>query len=71
MKAHDWVLVEVEVLDAQVGDFLHAGAGVIEEQDHRHVVLKWLMASRRAFADECAARVNRTVELLVDLSPLV
>ena len=35
MKAHDWVLVEVEVLDAQVGDFLHAGAGVIEEQDQR------------------------------------
>ncbi len=27
------------------------------------------MASRRAFADEYAARVNRAVELLVDLSP--
>jgi predicted HicB family RNase H-like nuclease len=28
-----------------------------------------LMASRRAHADEYAARVNRAVELLVDLSP--
>jgi len=27
------------------------------------------MASRRAFADEYAERVNRAVELLVDLSP--
>ena len=27
------------------------------------------MASRRAFADEYAVRVNRAVELLVDLSP--
>jgi hypothetical protein len=33
------------------------------------VVLKWLMASRRAFADEYAVRVNRAVELLVDRSP--
>jgi hypothetical protein len=33
------------------------------------VVLNWLMASRRAFADEYAVRVNRAVELLVDLSP--
>jgi predicted HicB family RNase H-like nuclease len=32
------------------------------------VVLKWLMASRRAFADEYAVRVNRAVELLVDRS---
>ena len=32
------------------------------------MVLKWLMASRRAYADEYAARVNRGVELLVDLS---
>ncbi len=30
---------------------------------------KWLMASRRAFADEYALRVNRAVELLVDRSP--
>jgi hypothetical protein len=28
------------------------------------VVLKWLMASRRAYADEYAVRVNRAVELL-------
>ena len=27
------------------------------------------MASRRAYADEYAVRVNRAVELLVDLSP--
>jgi hypothetical protein len=27
------------------------------------------MASRRAFADEYAVRINRAVELLVDLSP--
>lgn len=27
------------------------------------------MASRRAYAEECAARVNRAVELLVDRSP--
>ena len=33
------------------------------------MVLKWLMASRRAFADEYAVRVNRAVELLVDRSP--
>jgi Ribbon-helix-helix protein, copG family len=33
------------------------------------VVLKWLMASRRAFADEYAVRVNRAVELLVDVAP--
>jgi hypothetical protein len=33
------------------------------------VVLKWLMASRRAFADEYAVRVNRAVELLADVSP--
>jgi hypothetical protein len=33
------------------------------------VVLKWLMASRRAFADEYAVRVNRAVELLVERSP--
>jgi hypothetical protein len=33
------------------------------------VVLKWLMAGRRAFADEYAVRVKRAVELLVDLSP--
>jgi hypothetical protein len=33
------------------------------------VVLKWLMASRRAFADEYAVRVNRAVELLVELAP--
>jgi hypothetical protein len=33
------------------------------------VVLKWLMASRRAFADEYAVRVNRAVELLAACSP--
>ena len=33
------------------------------------MVLKWLMASRRAFADEYAVRVNRAVELLTDVSP--
>ena len=33
------------------------------------MVLKWLMASRRAFADEYAVRVNRAVELLADRSP--
>jgi hypothetical protein len=33
------------------------------------VVLKWLMASRRAFADEYAVRVNRAVEFLMDRSP--
>jgi hypothetical protein len=33
------------------------------------VVLNWLMASRRAYADEYAVRVNRAVELLVDLAP--
>jgi len=34
------------------------------------VVFKWLMASRRAFADEFAVRVNRAVELLAaELSP--
>jgi len=33
------------------------------------VVLKCLMASRRAFADEYAVRVNRAVELLSELSP--
>ena len=33
------------------------------------MVLKWLMASRRAFADEYAVRVNRAAELLVDRSP--
>jgi hypothetical protein len=33
------------------------------------VVLKWLMASRRAYADEYAVRVNRAVELLADVSP--
>jgi predicted HicB family RNase H-like nuclease len=33
------------------------------------VVLKWLMASRRAYADEYAVRVNRAVELLADRSP--
>lgn len=27
------------------------------------------MASRRAYADECAVRVNRAVELLLDRSP--
>jgi hypothetical protein len=33
------------------------------------VVLKWLMASRRAFADEYAVRVNRAVELLAEFAP--
>jgi hypothetical protein len=33
------------------------------------VVFKWLMASRRAYADEYAVRVNRAVQLLVDRSP--
>ena len=33
------------------------------------MVFKWLMASRRAYADEYAVRVNRAVELLVDRSP--
>jgi hypothetical protein len=33
------------------------------------VVFKWLMASRRAYADEYALRVNRAVVLLADLSP--
>ena len=33
------------------------------------MVFKWLMASRRAYADEYAVRVNRGVELLVDRSP--
>jgi hypothetical protein len=33
------------------------------------VVLKWLMAGRRAFADEYAVRVNRAAQLLVDRSP--
>jgi hypothetical protein len=33
------------------------------------VVLNWLMASRRAYADEYAVRVNRAVELLADVSP--
>lgn len=32
------------------------------------MVFKCLMASRRAFADEYAVRVNRAVELLVDRS---
>ncbi len=32
------------------------------------MVFKWLMASRRAYADEYAVRVNRAVELLVDRS---
>jgi hypothetical protein len=30
------------------------------------VVFKWLMASRRAYADEYAVRVNRAVELLAE-----
>ena len=33
------------------------------------MVLNWLMARRRAYADEYAARVNRAVELLADLAP--
>lgn len=33
------------------------------------MVLKCLMASRRAFADEYAVRVNRAIELLADRSP--
>lgn len=33
------------------------------------MVFKCLMASRRAFADEYAVRVNRAVELLVGLAP--
>jgi hypothetical protein len=33
VQTHDWVLAEVEVLGPQVGDFLCAGAGVVEEQD--------------------------------------
>jgi hypothetical protein len=33
------------------------------------VVFKWLMALRRAYADEYAVRVNRAVELLADLAP--
>jgi len=33
------------------------------------VVLKRLMASRRAYADEYAVRVNRAVELLAELAP--
>jgi len=33
------------------------------------VVLKRLLASRRAYADEYAVRVNRAVELLADLAP--
>ena len=33
------------------------------------MVFKWLMASRRAYADEYAVRVNRAVGLLVEFSP--
>ena len=33
------------------------------------MVLKRLLASRRAYADEYAVRVNRAVELLADLAP--
>jgi hypothetical protein len=33
------------------------------------VVFKWLMALRRAYADEYALRVNRAVELLADVVP--
>ncbi len=33
------------------------------------MVLNWLMASRRAYADEYAVRVNRAVELLAEFSP--
>ena len=33
------------------------------------MVFKCLMASRRAFADEYAVRVNRAVELLAELAP--
>ena len=33
------------------------------------MVCKWLMASRRAYADEYALRVNRAVELMTDVSP--
>ena len=33
------------------------------------MVFKCLMASRRAYADEYAVRVNRAVELLAGLSP--
>ena len=33
------------------------------------MVLKWLMAGLRAYADEYAVRVNRAVELLRDVSP--
>ena len=33
------------------------------------MVLKRLMASRRAYADEYAVRINRAVELLADRSP--
>ena len=33
------------------------------------MVLKWLMAGRRAYADEYAVRLNRAVELLGDRSP--
>jgi hypothetical protein len=37
VEAHDRVLTEIEVLDAEVGGFLHACAGVVEEQQQRPV----------------------------------
>ncbi len=37
MQTHGRVLAEVEVLGAEVGCFLDAGAGVVEEQDQRPV----------------------------------
>jgi len=32
VEAHEGLLAEFEVLDAQVGDLLHARSGVVEEQ---------------------------------------
>ena len=34
MESHEWMLAEVEALDPQVGDLLHVGPGVVEEQQH-------------------------------------
>ena len=55
VQAHGRVLAEVEVPDAQVGGFLDAGAGVVEEQEQRPV------------AERVPPSVGQSVQQLLDL----
>ena len=51
VQANGGVLAEVEVLDAEIGGFLDAGAGVVEEQHQRPVAQRVPPADRQVLQE--------------------